>query len=86
VATLRYNIGAILYENNETEGARQQLSRALEAAMSVSDYQTADAARELLRYIAPAPSNDNRNWSEDLLLNEFAVDNDPNRWRESPRP
>ena len=85
-ATLRYNIGAILYENNETEGARQQLSRALEAAMSVSDYQTADAARELLRYIAPAPLNDNRNWSEDLLLNEFAVDNDPNRWRESARP
>ncbi|HEX3722423.1 MAG TPA: tetratricopeptide repeat protein [Nitrolancea sp.] len=86
VATLRYNIGAILYENNEVEGARQQLNRALEAAMTVSDYDTADAARELLRWLSPATTNDDRGWSEDLLLTEFAVDNDAHRWRDSTRP
>jgi len=86
VATLRYNIGAILYENDEVEGSRQQLNRALEAAMTVSDYQTADAARELLRWLAPAATSEDRGWSEDLLLNEFAVDNDANRWRDSTRP
>ena len=86
VATLRYNIGAILYESNEIEGSRQQLNRALEAAMTVSDYQTADAARELLRWLSPEATTDDRGWSEDLLLNEFAVDNDATRWRESSRP
>lgn len=85
-AALRYNLGAILYERSDYEGARLNLNRSLETAMAVSDYETADAARELLRWITKSPTeNGESGWTEDLLLNEFAVDNDTDRWRESPR-
>lgn len=86
VAALRYNLGAILYERSDVEGARMNLNRSLETAMAVSDYETADAARELLRWLASSASEDAENgWTEDLLLNEFAVDNDTDRWRDMPR-
>ncbi len=85
-AALRYNLGAILYERNDFEGARMNLNRSLETAMAVSDYDTADAARELLRGLTSAATDNNDySWSEDLLLNEFAVDNDTDRWRDYPR-
>ncbi len=86
VAALRYNLGAILYERGDVEGARQNLNRSLETAMAVSDYETADAARELLRWLtSSATDTGEHGWTEDLLLNEFAVDNDTDRWRDSFR-
>ncbi len=85
-AALRYNLGAILYERGDLEGARSSLNRSLETAMAVSDYETADAARELLRWLtSSAPDSDDHGWTEDLLLNEFAVENEPDRWRDSSR-
>ncbi len=74
-AALRYNLGAILYERGQYEGAHLNLNRSLETAMAVSDYETADAARELLRWLSNSPESDESVWTEDLLLNEFAVDN-----------
>ncbi len=84
-AALRYNLGAILYERGQYEGARLNLNRSLETAMAVSDYETADAARELLRWLTNSPESDESAWTEDLLLNEFAVDNNTDRWRDPSR-
>ena len=84
-SALRYNLGAILYERGQYEGARLNLNRALETAMAVSDYETADAARELLRWLTSSPDTEESGWTEDLLLNEFAVDNNTDRWRDPLR-
>ncbi len=85
-AALRYNLGAILYERGDLEGARTSLNRSLETAMAVSDYETADAARELLRWFTTsAADSEDHGWTEDLLLNEFAVENDSDRWRDTSR-
>jgi tetratricopeptide (TPR) repeat protein len=82
-AALRYNLGAILHDRGNDDEARDHLNHSLECAMSSGDYTTADAARELLRWLSPANAGTNHEqWGEDLLLDEMAVNDEGQRLRE----
>lgn len=79
---LNYNVGALLYDQQDDEPAYKHLSRATELAMRIGEYQTADAARELLSWITPAASEDDETQvDEDLLIGEIALREDFSRYR-----
>lgn len=83
---LNYNAGAILYDQEIDGPARKHLSRAVELAMRIGDYQTADAARELLSWVTPEDeSRDENQLDEDLLIGEIALREDFSRYRQDHR-
>lgn len=83
-SVLHYNLGALLCERERNGEARRHLNRAIEQAMAAGDYGTADAARELLQWLnASSPSGTVS--TEDLLLGEMAISNDPDRFRDLAR-
>jgi tetratricopeptide (TPR) repeat protein len=83
---LHYNVGALLYDQELDEGAYKHLSRAVELAMRVGDYDTADAARELLSWVTPASgSQEDAPLDEDLLIGEMALREDFSRYRSDQR-
>ncbi len=83
---LNYNVGALLYDQEVDEPAYKHLSRAVELAMRIGDYQTADAARELLSWVTPEPeSGEDTQIDEDLLIGEIALREDFSRYRSDQR-
>jgi tetratricopeptide (TPR) repeat protein len=83
---LNYNAGAILYDQEMDQPARKHLSRAVELAMRIGDYQTADAARELLSWVTPeGDSPEDSQLDEDLLIGEMALREDYSRYRSDHR-
>jgi tetratricopeptide (TPR) repeat protein len=83
---LNYNVGALLYDQELDEPARKHLSRAVELAMRTGEYQTADAARELLSWITPeSESPEDVQLDEDLLIGEIALRDDFSRYRSDDR-
>lgn len=83
---LNYNVGALFYDQEEDEPAYKHLSRAVELAMRIGDYQTADAARELLSWVTPeTESREDTQIDEDLLIGEMALREDFSRYRSDHR-
>ncbi|HUZ02213.1 MAG TPA: tetratricopeptide repeat protein [Thermomicrobiaceae bacterium] len=80
-AILHYNLAALLYDREVDDEARRHLNRATELAMQAGDYTTADAARELMKDLAP-PSGPTGTRPEDLLLGEVAINQEPGRFRD----
>jgi tetratricopeptide (TPR) repeat protein len=80
---LNYNLGALLYDQQQDAPARKHLNRAIELAMQLGDYQTADSARELLSWTAP--SEEEQAKDEDLLIGEIALRDDFSRLRTDQR-
>jgi tetratricopeptide (TPR) repeat protein len=79
---LNYNVGALLYDHQDDEPAYKHLSRATELAMRIGDYQTADAARELLSWVTPETGREDESQvDEDLLIGEIALRDDFSRYR-----
>lgn len=82
-APLFYNIGAILNERGLSDEARRTLNHAVELAMSVGDYNTADAGRELLRWLSqPAQDDEEDAWGEDFVIDEVAASEGSSRLRD----
>ena len=51
--------------------------------MSIGDYNTADAARELLRWLSqPAPDEADDAWGEDFVIDEVAASEGSSRLRD----
>ncbi|MDI3339136.1 MAG: tetratricopeptide repeat protein [Sphaerobacter sp.] len=84
-AILHYNLGALLYDREQDDEARRHLDRAIEQAMAAGDFATADAARELLRWLGPATPTGGSGFGDDLLLGELAVSDEPEPGRDTLR-
>ncbi len=83
---LNYNAGALLYDQHDDEPAYRFLSRAAELAMRIGDYQTAEAANELLAWVTPeTQSREDSPLDEDLLIGEMALRDDFSRYRSDDR-
>lgn len=82
---LNYNAGALLYDQEQDGPARKHLNRAIELAMRLGEYQTADSARELLSWTRDAAEEGDSGSDEDLVIGEIAMRDDFSRYRPDHR-
>lgn len=85
VAAANYNIGAILFDQNRDDEARNHLIQARDHAEQLRDFALGDRARSLLRQLTP-PSVPFSAWDHDDEELDLPISEEPSRPRHTDPP